>query len=60
MSKLKASAELALDDLLYLVHHVFLPPKLPSGDDCSAKKEAAMLSTVHDALVDFMGCFSPD
>uniref|UniRef100_L7ISD1 DUF6606 domain-containing protein n=1 Tax=Pyricularia oryzae (strain P131) TaxID=1143193 RepID=L7ISD1_PYRO1 len=60
MSKLKVNAELALNNLLYLVHHVFLPPKLPSGDDCSAKKEAAMLSTVHDALVDFMGCVSPD
>ncbi|TLD10121.1 hypothetical protein PgNI_06587 [Pyricularia grisea] len=60
MSKIKAGADPALDDLLYLVHHVFLPPKLPNGDDGSPKKEAAMLSTAHDALVEFKDLVSQD
>lgn len=60
MSKIKAGADLAQDHLLYLVNHVFLPPKLPSGDDGSPKKEAVMLATVLDALVNFKDCVPQD
>ncbi|TLD19295.1 hypothetical protein PspLS_09901 [Pyricularia sp. CBS 133598] len=60
MSKINTGADMALDDLLYLVHHVFLPPKLPNGDDGSPKKEAIMLSTVYDAFIDFENCVSQD
>ncbi|KAI6405712.1 hypothetical protein MCOR23_002529 [Pyricularia oryzae] len=60
MSKIKAGADLAQDDLLYLVNHVFLPPKLPSGDDESPKQKAIMLSTVYDALVDFQDSVPQD
>ncbi|KAF7920917.1 hypothetical protein EAE99_007769 [Botrytis elliptica] len=40
-------------NLWYLFHHVFLPPKLPNGDDCSAEDDANLLKIVQDCLDDF-------
>jgi hypothetical protein len=42
-------------NLEYLVHHIFLPTKLPGGDDSSAENEILMVNLVLDTLVRFMG-----
>lgn len=39
--------------LVYLFHHLFLPPKLPNGDDHSVEKEHLLLLCVLRGLVDF-------
>ncbi|KAI9803787.1 MAG: hypothetical protein M1825_001667 [Sarcosagium campestre] len=38
------------DELLYIFHHVFLPPKLPQKDDSDARKSEALLETLAGAL----------
>ncbi|KAF1968390.1 hypothetical protein BU23DRAFT_514913 [Bimuria novae-zelandiae CBS 107.79] len=38
------------DAVLYLIHHVFLPPKLPQRDDHNATHERALLETTTRAL----------
>ena len=38
---------------MYLIHHIFLPPKLPHEDDFDAKYEAIMLETTIDGLSKF-------
>ena len=40
-------------DLEYIIRHVFLPPHLPQADDYSASSNAALLTEVRDALVEF-------
>ena len=40
-------------NLWYLFHHVFLPPKLPNGDDRSAEDDIDLLKIVQDSLDDF-------
>ena len=37
----------------YLVHHIFLPPKLPHEDDTSALREAALLDTTLRCILKF-------
>ncbi|KAJ4137854.1 hypothetical protein NW754_001498 [Fusarium falciforme] len=37
-------------DLDYLVHHIFLPTKLPGGDDSSAENEMLLVDFVLDSL----------
>jgi hypothetical protein len=36
-----------------MFHHIFLPPKLPGGDDSSPDHEKALLDTTIDALRKF-------
>ncbi|KAH6961733.1 hypothetical protein BKA56DRAFT_647758 [Ilyonectria sp. MPI-CAGE-AT-0026] len=42
-------------NLEYLVHHIFLPTKLPGGDDSSAENETLLIGFVLDSLVRFLG-----
>lgn len=39
--------------LWYLIHHVFLPPKLPPEDDTDVMLETALVSDVRDSLEAF-------
>jgi hypothetical protein len=43
------------DDLTYLVHHHFLPPKLPQEDDSSSAGTQALLQHVTDCAAAFAG-----
>jgi hypothetical protein len=48
-------------NLEYLVHHIFLPTKLPGGVDGSAENEMLLADFVLDSLVRFLGeCTSED
>ncbi|GAA93193.1 similar to An08g12160 [Aspergillus luchuensis IFO 4308] len=53
MSGLSAAPRLSTTDTIYLLHHVFLPPKLPQEDDYNASHESALLDGVIDALALF-------
>ncbi|KAJ9607822.1 hypothetical protein H2200_007901 [Cladophialophora chaetospira] len=44
----------------YLIHHVFLPPKLPSKDDSNPNHEAVLLGTTLEALREFKECVRED
>lgn len=39
--------------MMYLIHHMFLPPKLPHADDYESKREVILLETTIDALRKF-------
>ncbi|KAK6584182.1 hypothetical protein PZA11_003912 [Diplocarpon coronariae] len=52
ISKRKKYSEEALE---YMIHHVFLPPKLPGGDDYKSRKDTALLDTTIESLVRFKG-----
>ncbi|KAI1763802.1 hypothetical protein GGR53DRAFT_466937 [Hypoxylon sp. FL1150] len=39
------------DELLYIFHHLFLPPELPQQDDYRAELEIALLSSAIDGLI---------
>lgn len=43
----------SLDAAMYLVHHVFLPPKLPGKDDFNAAHEALLVKMLRGALSEF-------
>ena len=45
--------KMSLQSLMYLFHHVFLPPQLPQRDDSGGQHDAALLTVVADALEDF-------
>ncbi|OJK01293.1 hypothetical protein ASPACDRAFT_51200 [Aspergillus aculeatus ATCC 16872] len=53
MSGLPAASRLSTTESRYLLHHVFLPPKLPQEDDYNAVHETVMLDSVIDALARF-------
>ncbi len=38
------------DKLEYIIRHVFLPPRLPQGDDWDEIKNVALINSVLDAL----------
>lgn len=40
--------------LEYIFHHVFLPPKLPNGDDAFPAKELCLIELVRDCLAEFL------
>lgn len=46
---------LGLEALRYLFHHVFLPPKLPNGDDRSATHDNVLISFIQRSLRLFCG-----
>lgn len=54
------SSELAQEEVTYLVHHVFLPSKLPNGDDFDPKYGRILLDTTIDGLVQFKNCVEND
>lgn len=45
-------------DMLYLFHHLFLPPKLPQEDDYGVDREILLIDVVVDALHSFKAYFS--
>lgn len=44
----------------YLIHHTFLPPKLPGGNNSKAEHESILLNTVVDSLKAFRECVAHD
>ena len=44
---------MTLEESLYLLHHLFLPPKIPQTDDYNAEHEYLLLERVIEALVSF-------
>src|ERR1700683_2651651 len=42
------------DDVTYLIHHLFLPPKLPQEDDSSSACTQALLQHVTASAADFL------
>ena len=44
---------LSSEAAMYLVHHIFLPPQLPHGDDFDPEYETIMLDTIIAALLKF-------
>lgn len=38
------------DAIMYMIHHVFLPPQLPQEDDFDPQHEKTLLDTISDAL----------
>lgn len=51
--------KLPLEAVLYLIHHVFLPPKLPNDDDTSAEHESILLDVTLDCLDEFRDYVGP-
>lgn len=45
--------EISLEESTYLLHHVFLPPKLPQSDDYNPKYEISLLKRVISAFHEF-------
>ncbi|KAF8901480.1 hypothetical protein CPB84DRAFT_1815184 [Gymnopilus junonius] len=41
------------DDLLYMLHHVFLPPKLPQQDDSDVERDIALCDLTHRTSLEF-------
>ena len=50
---------MTLEESWYLVHHLFLPPKLPQTDYYNAEHEHILLDCVIDALASFTGYVPP-
>lgn len=48
------SSGLSSQVLDYIFHHVFLPPKLPNGDDASPANELRLIKLVRDCLIGFL------
>lgn len=48
---------LSSEAITYLVHHVFLPPKLPQEDDSSDEHDKIMINTTLAALLQFKALF---
>ena len=46
--------------IMYLIHHIFLPPKLPRGDDFNLKSEIFLLDTIIESLLRFRSCVTSD
>ncbi|KKZ67076.1 hypothetical protein EMCG_07247 [[Emmonsia] crescens] len=48
-----SSTTLPFEAIMYLIHHIFLPPKLPNEDDFDSDCETALINTTLEALVKF-------
>src|SRR5271163_4884823 len=46
--------------IMYLIHHIFLPPKLPQEDDFDSEYEMILLDTTIDVLLKFKDCVTYD
>jgi hypothetical protein len=53
-SKRNAGSTLSSLSLLYIINHVFLPPKLPRTDDSRTTYERALIRSVKSALEQFL------
>ena len=51
---------LPLEVILYLIHHIFLPPKLPQKDDFNPEYERILLDIIIDNLLKFKDCATYD
>ncbi|KAM0228583.1 hypothetical protein ACHAPO_010661, partial [Fusarium lateritium] len=47
-------------DVEYLYHHLFLPAKLPDGDDNCSKDDRLLMSFVHQSLESFITKIEPE
>lgn len=54
----RKSTDMALEEGLYLFHHIFLPPKLPQEDDYNPKYDNVLLDKVIEALRNFSCYFT--
>jgi hypothetical protein len=52
--------KLPLGALTYMIHHVFLPPKLPNKDDFNAEYDTILLDTTISSLLKFKGFIKQD
>ncbi|KAF8860560.1 hypothetical protein BDZ45DRAFT_800719 [Acephala macrosclerotiorum] len=52
--------KLPLGALTYMIHHVFLPPKLPNEDDFNAEYDTILLDTTINSLLRFKGFITQD
>jgi hypothetical protein len=43
----------SLEDALYILNHVFLPPKLPQEDDADRIRDVVLCRLVYDASLEF-------
>ena len=43
----------SLEDILYVLHHVFLPPKLPQEEDHKPDRDVTLCRFVYDACREF-------
>ncbi|KAK7987451.1 hypothetical protein PG989_007766 [Apiospora arundinis] len=48
------------EDFLYVIHHVFLPPRLPQQDDFGTSSDQALTGAVLDAMEHFKQYVSPE
>ena len=47
---------LTAKEVMYLIHHVFLPPKVPQKDDWDIPFDVALVRTIVDCLERFKVC----
>lgn len=52
--------DLPLDKIRYMIHHMFIPPQLPHGDDSSPDHERALVDITLDALQGFSAFATED
>ena len=55
-----SSNSLPFGAIMYLIHHIFLPPKLPHKDDFDFEYETILLDTTIDILLKFKGYVTYD
>ena len=55
-----SSNSLPFGAIMYLIHHIFLPPKLPHKDDFDFEYETILLDTTIDILLKFKGYITYD
>ena len=48
-----SSDNLMIDKLMFLIHHVFLPPKLPQQDDSTPSLDRFLIEVVQNAVQEF-------
>ncbi|KAJ5556707.1 hypothetical protein N7494_000622 [Penicillium frequentans] len=58
MTKLSYPNKVSPDAVSYFFHHVFLPPRIPQGDDYDSENEILLLDEVIHALEDFSSRYS--
>ncbi len=56
----KSSNQLSSGAIIYLIRHIFLPPKLPHQDDFDSVYEMILLDTTVDVLLKFKDCVTYD
>jgi hypothetical protein len=54
------SNRLPVGAIMYLIYHIFLPPKLPHEDDFDSDYETILLDTTIDSLLKFKNCVTHD